>query len=178
MLIDPVNAPEAYRQSLLTALGAQDPATVLGAGPASAGALVEAAGHLLRVRPEPAEWSVLECVAHLTDSDLIVAARMRWIAAEDEPDIVGYDQDLWVTGLRQVDEDPSILLGAFTALRRWNLDLWARLTSTERARVGIHRERGPESIDLTIRLAAGHDLVHLAQAQRALDAVRQVPAEA
>ena len=55
MLIDPVNAPEAYRQSLLTALGAQDPATVLGAGPASAGALVEAAGHLLRVRPEPAD---------------------------------------------------------------------------------------------------------------------------
>jgi len=36
----------------------------------------------------------------------------------------------------------------------------------------MHRERGPESYDLTFRLAAGHDRVHLAQARRALTAVR------
>jgi hypothetical protein len=149
--------------------------TVLGAGPATARELAVDARAALRVRPEPREWSVLECLAHLADSELISGARLRWIAAEDEPDIVGYDQDLWVDGLRQVDEDPESLLGAFSALRRWNLDLWARLPEADRVRVGVHRERGPESLDLTFRLMAGHDLVHLEQARRALAVARRRP---
>jgi hypothetical protein len=36
----------------------------------------------------------------------------------------------------------------------------------------MHEERGPESFELTFRLAAGHDRFHLAQAERALAAVR------
>lgn len=173
MTIDPVGEPDAYRRSLLGALGEQDPAAVLAAGPSLARDLADAAGSLLRVRPEPAEWSVLECLAHLTDAELVVAGRLRWIAAEDEPDIVGYDQDRWVTNLRQVDEDSANLLAAFAAVRRWNLDFWARLPVADRDRAGIHRERGRESVELTFRLAAGHDLVHLEQARRTLDAVRR-----
>jgi hypothetical protein len=135
--------------------------------------LAASAGSFLRVGPEPGEWSVLECVAHLADSELITAARLRWIAAEDQPDIVGYDQALWVSRMRQVEEDLDVLLRAFEANRRWNLELWRRLPVADRARYGIHRERGRESIDLIVRLVAGHDIVHLAQARRALDAARQ-----
>ena len=178
MAIDPVGEPDAYRRFLLDALGEQDPAIVLAAGPAAARELAGMADTLRQVRPEPSEWSVLECIAHLADSELVTAARLRWIAAEDEPDIVGYDQALWVAQLRQVDEEPATLLGAFEALRRWNLDFWARLPIADRARFGVHRERGPESIDLLFRLAAGHDLVHLDQVRRTLEAVRRLPAEA
>jgi hypothetical protein len=170
---DPVNKPDAYRQMLLGALGDQDPAVVLAAGPAAAREVIVEAGSALRNRPALGEWSVLECIAHMTDSDLIAGARMRWIASENEPDIVGYDQALWVSQLRQNDDDPELLLATFAALRRWNLDLWARLPVADRARVGIHRERGPESIDLTFRLMAGHDLIHLDQARRALETARE-----
>lgn len=173
MTFDPVLEPDAYRRSLLDALGDQDPIAVLAAGPNAAREMLAAAGSLAVARPGPAEWSVKECLAHLADGELIVAARMRWIAAEDQPDIVGYDQDLWVSNLRQVDEDPEILLAAFEANRRWNLALWERLSEADRLRVGIHRERGPESIDLMFRLGAGHDIVHLDQARRALDAARE-----
>jgi hypothetical protein len=170
---DPVNKPDAYRQMLLGALGDQDPAVVLAAGPAAAREVIVQAGSALRSRPALGEWSVLECIAHMTDSDLIAGARMRWIASENEPDIVGYDQALWVSQLRQNDDDPELLLATFAALRRWNLDLWARLPVADRARVGVHRERGPESIDLTFRLMAGHDLIHLDQARRALETARE-----
>ena len=173
MAFDPVSDPDAYRRSLLTALGDQDPAVVLAAGPEAARSLVASAGWLLRVGPEPGEWSVLECIAHLADSELVTAARLRWIAAEDEPDIVGYDQAMWVSAMHQVEEDLDTLLGAFGANRRWNLELWERLPVADRARSGIHRERGRESIDLLVRLQAGHDIVHLAQAQRALETVRR-----
>jgi DinB family protein len=174
VVIDPVNEPDAYRRFLLEALGDRDPAEVLAEGPAAARRLVADAGERLRTRPEPTEWSVNELLAHLADAELIIAARLRWIAAEDQPDIAPYDQDLWVSELRQVDEDPEVLLGVYEANRRWNLAFWERLPVAERARVGLHRERGPESVELTFRLAAGHDLVHLAQARRALEAVRGV----
>ena len=172
---DPVNEPDAYRRMLLGALGEGDPVVVLGGGPAAARQVIEASGSLLRLRPEAGEWSVLECLAHMTDSDLIAGARMRWIAAEDEPDIVGYDQALWVSELRQNEDDPDLLLATFSTLRRWNLDFWARLPVASRGRVGRHRERGAESIDLTFRLMAGHDLIHLDQARRALAVARDMP---
>jgi hypothetical protein len=101
-----------------------------------------------------------------------MSARYRWVLAHDEPELVGYDQDLWVDGLRHNDDDPGDLLGAFEAARRANIALWRRSSPEERARVGIHRERGRESFDLMFRLLAGHDRVHLDQADRALAAVR------
>lgn len=174
MAFDPVAEPDAYRRSLLTALGDQDPAAVLREGPQVARSLADSAGLLLRVGPEPGEWSVLECIAHLADSELVTAARLRWIAAEDEPDIVGYDQARWVSAMRQVDEDLDTLVGAFEANRRWNLALWERLPIADRARYGVHRERGRESIELIVRLQAGHDIVHLEQARRALATASQV----
>ena len=171
--LDPVSAPDAYRQSLLAALGDDDPAVAQAATPGLLRDLVAEARDALREPPEPGEWSVNECIAHLVDGELIVAARYRWMLAEDEPDIVGYDQGLWVANLGQRTEDPEKLLAVFDALRGWNLELWARTPIEARSRFGVHRERGPESLDLTFRLAAGHDRIHLAQAHRAVATVRE-----
>ena len=64
------------------------------------------------------------------------------------------------------------MLATLEAMRRANLALWARTTVEQRDRVGIHRERGPESYGLTFTLAAGHDRFHLDQARRALEQIR------
>ena len=58
---------------------------------------------------------------------------------------------------------PTSLVAQFDALRRANLALWERFGASHGARIGMHSERGPESYDLTFRLAAGHDRVHLAR---------------
>jgi DinB family protein len=166
---DPISSPDAYRASLLAALGADDPAIAQGETPAAIRALIIQAGDRLRTRPAPGEWSALECIGHIFDSEVVVAARVRWILAEDEPDIVGYDQALWVAELRHNEDDPALLLATLEALRAANLDLWARRSVADRQRVGRHRERGPESYEMTFRLSAGHDRIHLAQARRALD---------
>lgn len=118
------------------------------------------------------KWSVIERVGHLVDSEIVTSGRVRWVAAEDEPAIIGYDQDRWVDGLRHRDDDPDELIALFDALRTANLRLWATLPPVARVRVGIHNERGAESYDLIWRLVAGHDRFHLAQAERALAAVR------
>ncbi|HJW20929.1 MAG TPA: DinB family protein [Candidatus Limnocylindrales bacterium] len=165
---DPVNEAKAYQDMLLAALGDDDPAEVQAGTPDRVRRLLTAAGDDLRTRPAPREWSVLECVGHIVDAETVMSARYRWVLAHDEPELIGYDQDLWVDGLRHNDDDPDELLTLFSTLRMANLALWRRSSSVERARVGMHRERGRESYELMFRLLAGHDRIHLAQAERAL----------
>lgn len=172
--IDPVDAPDAYRAELLRWLDADDPADVQSVTAGAMRRLVRDAGDRLRIRPAPGEWSVIECLGHLVDSELTTSARVRWIVAEDEPDIVGYDQDRWVDRLRHVDDDPEDLITLFDALRHANLRLWAASPPDVRRRIGRHRERGPEAYELMFRLTAGHDRFHLAQCERALAAVRRL----
>jgi hypothetical protein len=157
---------------LLAALGADDPAAVQAHGPADARALIADSGSLLRVRPEPREWSVLLCVAHLADAETVMAGRYRWVIAHDRPELLGYDQDLWVNRLHSDEDDPEELLRQYAAFRASNIALWNRSSDAERARVAMHKERGEESFELMFRMLAGHDRVHLDQARRALAAVR------
>lgn len=168
---DPVADPQAYQRHLLGLLGEDGPADVQAATPAAWRALVDRAGPRVGERPEPNEWSVLECLGHAVDAEIVYAGRYRWILAADEPPLIGYDQDRWVERLRHADDDPERLLTVLDVLRAANLVLWERTTPAERGRVGMHAERGPESLDLSFRLIAGHDRFHLEQARRALEAV-------
>jgi hypothetical protein len=169
--IDPVAHAAEYQAVILGLLGDGDPEAVQEATVPGVRELVRSAGQDLRVRPAPGEWSVAELVGHLLDAELVTAARYRWILAHDQPSLIGYDQDLWVQRLGHQEDDPEEVLGLLEALRRSNLALWGRTGSTERARVGIHAERGPESFDLLFRLVAGHGLFHMAQMKQTLDQI-------
>ena len=159
---------ETYRRPMLDVLGQDDAATVQDTEPELWRRLLYQAGAHLRTRPEPGEWSVLECLGHMTDSELVNSARYRWVLAESEPALVGYDQEAWVARLDHSTGDPAALLDFFAALRRANVALWRCTTAADRTRVGMHAERGPESFELLFRMQAGHGRIHLAQAERAL----------
>lgn len=168
---DPVADPDGYRRHLLGLLGRDDPAVVQTATPGDLRVLARESGSVLAVRPEAREWSVLECVGHIFDAEVVMAGRYRWVVAHDGPPLIGYDQDLWVERLRHGENEPDEILDAFESLRRANVALWNRTPPEDRSRVGVHAERGPESYDTMFRMLAGHDRFHVAQARRALDAV-------
>jgi hypothetical protein len=165
---DPISAPEAYQAYLLDALGADDPATVQAGTPPALRQLVREGAPHLRKRAVPGAWSALETMGHMLDAEIVYSARYRFIMAHDEPPLLGYDQDLWVERLRHNDDDVAGLLDHFEAMRLANIAMWRHSTPVQRGRVGIHEERGPESLELSFRLIAGHDRVHLAQARDAL----------
>ena len=169
---DPIADPKGYQDHLIGLLGDDDPAVVQASTPPRLRQLVAEAGSDLWTRPEPGEWAVFGCVAHLADAEVVMTARYRWILAHDEPPLIGYDQDLWNDRLHGDHDDLDALLDLFDALRLANVTLWQRSTPEQRERVGMHAERGPESYDLTFRMIAGHDRFHMAQARRALDAIR------
>jgi hypothetical protein len=110
---DPVAEAAAYQRHLLDALGDDDPAAAQAETSAVIRDLLAEAGDDLRTIPSPGEWSVLECAAHVVDAELVVSGRYRWILAHDEPELLGYDQDLWVTRLHHRDDDPATLIALF-----------------------------------------------------------------
>ena len=169
---DPVDDPKAYQDLLVSLAGTNDPADVQGATPAAIRELLTDAGDLADRRPADGEWSVLECVAHMLDAELVASGRYRWILAHEEPELIGYDQDAWVDRLHHPLESADEMLDTFAALRRANLALWRRTPESDRDRIGVHRERGPESYGLTFTLIAGHDRFHLDQARHALDSLQ------
>lgn len=169
---DPIADPKAYQDFLVSLVGDDDPAELQAATPQAMRDLLTDARHDLRTTPQPGEWSALECLAHITDAEVVVSGRYRWILAHDEPELIGYDQDRWVENLHRPLEEGDELLALFEPLRRSNLALWSRTPPAARQRVGIHRERGPESFALSFSLIAGHDRFHLAQARAALERVR------
>jgi DinB family protein len=169
---DPVAQAAAYQQSLLAALGDDDPGDAQAEAPGNIRAMLAAGGPHLRTRPAPREWSALLCFAHICDAEVVMSGRYRWVLAHDAPELIGYDQDLWVDNLHSDDDDPEALLRQFEVLRAGNIALWRGTSAADHARVAIHRERGPESYDLMFRMLAGHDRIHLAQAYRAIEAAR------
>jgi DinB superfamily len=163
-------APEhaaAYVSAILGLLGDQDPRRVLRDTPSALrGAIDGVAATQLREPELPGKWSIAQVLQHLADSDLVWGWRVRLILAQDRPALTGYDQDLWAERLRYSEADPAEALEQFNVLRRANLRLVDRASPEDLQRVGVHAERGEESLAHLCRLYAGHDLMHLRQIER------------
>jgi uncharacterized damage-inducible protein DinB len=162
-----------YTRAMLGLLGDQDPLVVLGKAPNELTKLVEGLSPEEIARPEAhGKWSILQVVRHLGDSELIWAYRMRRILSEDRPTIDGYDQDNWADRLHYDRADFAEALAEIRAVRAGNLRLIRSLDAAQLQRVGVHTERGEESIAHLIRMYAGHDILHQRQLARIRDAVR------
>lgn len=169
-----VTDPQAYRENLFKLLGDRDPLEVLAQ---TAGTLADVVRSnpvtALRTRPFADKWTPNEVIGHLVDSEWIYGYRLRLILCEDSPPILGANQNAWVAGLQHNQRDPSELVETFRTLRGLNLAVWKRVSPADLTRTGQHNERGPESLAVMLRMMAGHDLSHLNQITRYVEAVRR-----
>ena len=162
----------AYVEAVLGLVGDRDPLEILRATPSELERAIDGLSVDQMRRPErPGKWSIAAVLQHLADADVVWAWRMRLILAQDRPPITGYDQDQWADRLHYADADPAEALETFRVLRRANLKLLERATPEDLARVGVHAERGEESLGHLRNLYAGHDLLHLNQIARVRAAV-------
>ena len=170
----PAIAAQAYREKMFKLLGNQDPLKVLaGTAPALAEIVSRHSAAVLRTRPFEGKWTPNEIIGHLTDSEWVYGYRLRLIVSEEQPTILGTQQDRWVAAQRHNEREPSELVETFRTLRELNLASWKRVPTADLERAGQHNERGPESLDVMLRLLAGHDLSHLNQIRQYIEAVQQ-----
>jgi hypothetical protein len=159
----------AYVRALLDLLGDRDPIDVLAELDGWLDRKLAGVSEDVLRRPEaPGKWSAADVVQHLADSELVLGFRMRMILTADRPPLQGYDQDAWAATLRYAEVPPAESRAQLRALRTANLRVLRRLGPAEMERVGMHSERGPESLGHLVKLMGGHDLVHRRQIDRVL----------
>lgn len=121
---------------------------------------------LLTRAPAAGEWSAVECLQHLVDTE-------RWVfpprvghllAGRDFP---AFDPDS--QGTRpEAAMAPADLAGEFANLRAQGLAVLSTVTPADLERRARHAELGIVTLAELLHEWAGHDLMHTVQAERAL----------
>jgi hypothetical protein len=157
----------AYTAAVVDLVGERDPLEVLRKTPVALERAIRGlTGRQLSKREAPDKWAIRHVVRHLADSEVVWGWRLRMVLTHDRPPITGYDQDLWAARLGYNEADVRESLVEFAALRRGRLRLLKRVIPSDLDRVGVHAERGEESVRHMLRLYAGHDVLHLNQIER------------
>ena len=115
--------------------------------------------------PAPGKWSVRLIMAHLADSELVSGHRCRQIAAEENPTIIAFDQELWARNLNYAGRKPKQSLETFRRLRAENCDLLKSLPESAFERAGTHTEVGRMTLRALVERNAQHTESHARQLQ-------------
>jgi hypothetical protein len=160
---------EQYRQRILSHVASGDPLKLQAAAPKKIERLLKGASAAkLRKRPAPDKWSVAEILAHLADAEIVIGYRIRTTLGAPGGPIQAYDQDRWAAAGHYAKREPHKSLEQYRAVREANLALLKLLTPEQWKDYGVHAERGNESIEMLVRMIAGHDLNHIQQIERIL----------
>jgi hypothetical protein len=117
-------------------------------------------------RNGPGTWSPREIVHHLADSEMTSAIRLRRLLAEENPTIIGYDQDEFARRLHYGRPIASSL-EAFRWARVSTAEILDQMDEAEWARAGTHSESGPYSVVRWLEIYAEHAHKHAGQIRRA-----------
>jgi len=107
-------------------------------------------------RPGPGEWSAHEVVVHCADSETNAAARIRYLTAEVDPVILGYDEAEWARRFDYHDHPLEPALALVEAVRANTLALIRRMPEGGWQRVGRHSESGRYSAEDWLTIYAEH----------------------
>ena len=117
----------------------------------------------LHWRPAPGEWSAHEVIHHCADSEANAQSRLRFLLAEEDPLIVGYDQEAWARALDYARRPLAPALATVVAVRANTVPLLRGLPEAAWARSGRHTEGGTYTVEGWLGLYAGHLEVHARQ---------------
>ena len=133
-------------------------------------ALAKVPPEALQWRPAEGKWSVHEVVVHCADSETNASLRIRYLVAEKEPLIVGYDQDAWARLFDYHAQPIEESLAATAAARARTVPLLRRMGEADWRKAGRHTESGPYTAEDWLRIYAVHLEGHARQIERNLAA--------
>jgi hypothetical protein len=127
--------------------------------------LTGAAGEEVDFTPAPGKWSIRQIMAHVADSELVGAHRLRLVIAEENPTLTAFDQDAWTKNLDYARHKPTQSLETFRRLRAENYELLKELPESTFDRAGMHTESGRRTLRSLLEGYADHAESHARQLQ-------------
>jgi hypothetical protein len=138
--------------------------SMLAATPARWMALAAVDPELLARQPAPGEWSAIECLGHVVDTEAGVF-QARVAAIREGRDFAAFDPDS--EGSR-VERSMRELAAELATARAASLQALASLDDADLDRTGRHAELGVVTMRELLNEWAAHDTMHVVQAERAL----------
>jgi hypothetical protein len=123
-----------------------------------------------RWRPSHGEFSVHEIVVHCADSETNAAARIRYLAAEEKPVILGYDPGNWASRFDYHNHPLDTALDTVAAVRANTAAMVRRLPDDVWSKEGTHTESGSYTGADWLRIYSEHLEEHIAQIERVVEA--------
>lgn len=122
---------------------------------------------ILRYKPSPEKWCVLEILGHLADIEIVYGYRLRQMLADTKAVIAPLDQNAWTRNLNYLDSPPSELVAFYGLGRHHNLRLLRSLKAPDLLKSAYHPEiqRAMTVADLVERMG-GHGAAHLQQIEK------------
>ena len=121
---------------------------------------------VLTRRPAPGEWSAIECLQHLVDTErLVFPVRLQALLAGR--DFEAFNPDAQGTATAEI-QTPANLAAEFARYRSANLAVLAQVTDSDLSRTARHSELGIVTLAEFLHEWAAHDLNHTVQAERAM----------
>jgi hypothetical protein len=106
-------------------------------------------------------WSIQQVVIHCMDSELVSADRLKRMIAEDNPTLIGYDENKFAANL-SYDEQPAEEAAAIVdANRKLFAIVLRRLPESAWRRKGTHNERGVITVGSYLKSTVDHLEHHL-----------------
>jgi hypothetical protein len=123
--------------------------------------------------PAPGKWTIRQLIAHVADTELVAATRLRLVVAEDDPPLPPFDQEKWASNLDYARRKPKGSLETFRRLRAENHEFLKGLPESAFERAGNHAQRGRLTLRELVIGFAGHAENHARQIQEAREAYKR-----
>ncbi|MGC4106528.1 MAG: DinB family protein [Thermomicrobiales bacterium] len=114
-------------------------------------------------RPAPDAWSIHEIIVHCADSEANAYTRIRMLMAEENPTIVGYDQDAWAGRFDYHARPVETAFSVIESVHAHTAELLPTFSEDDWTRTGTHSERGSYSAEDWLRDYSEHLFVHVDQ---------------
>ena len=122
---------------------------------------------VLRYKPAPDKWCILEILGHLADIEIVYAYRLRQMLADKKPVIAPMDQDEWARNLGYMETPPAELIALYGLNRHANLRLLQRLKSGDLEKSAFHPEsKNDITVAELVERMGAHGASHLAQIEK------------
>lgn len=105
----------------------------------------------LTARPGPGQWSIVELVLHLADSDAIAIDRMKRILTEENPPLLYADETAYVERLFSHQQALDDALTLFEVGRRQFGRVLRALPEAAFQRAGTHNRRGAMTLESMVK---------------------------
>jgi len=122
---------------------------------------------VMRYKPAPDKWCILEILGHLTDIEIVYAYRLRQMLADSKPVIAAMDQNEWARNLGYMDVPAPELIALYGLNRHHNLRLLRRIKPADLDKSAYHPElKRDVAVAEIVEQMAGHGPNHLEQIER------------